>query len=150
MNPSRTWTSGSSRCCFATWIIAASSRFNDNESVTRASESRSASIAARSVGDWAVRRRARLTGKARRTNSERRMLQLYPGNENWVHAPGNENGFMRPGTRTGSCVQERERVHASRNENGFMRPGTRTGSCVQERERVHASGNENGFSFLDA
>src|SRR2546426_594354 len=78
MNPSRTWTSGSARCCFATWIVAASRRCNDSESVTRASESRSASIAARSVGDWADRRSAGETDKASRTIKGRRIGQLYP------------------------------------------------------------------------
>src|SRR5947208_8832843 len=77
MNPSRRWIRGSSRFCFATWIVAASRRFNDSESVTRASESRNASIAARSAGDWAGRRVAGPTSRANRTR-DRRIVQLYP------------------------------------------------------------------------
>src|SRR2546423_2999868 len=77
MTPSRMWIRGSSRFCFATWIVAASRRFNDSESVTCASESRSASIAARSAGAWAARRWARPMSRASST-SDRRMVQLYP------------------------------------------------------------------------
>src|SRR5256885_9430988 len=77
MNPSRRWIRGSSRFCFATRIVAASRRFNDSESVTRASESRNASIAARSAGDWAGRRVAGPTSRANRTR-DRRIVQLYP------------------------------------------------------------------------
>src|SRR5439155_16263038 len=51
---------------------------NDSESVTCASESRSASIAARSAGNWADRPLAGGRDRASRTIKQRRMGQLYP------------------------------------------------------------------------
>src|SRR5437867_4608427 len=81
MNPSRQWSSGSSRCCFATWIVAASSRCSESESVTPASESRSAATAARSSGDWAGSRVDGGRDRASRPTSRRRMDQLYPAAE---------------------------------------------------------------------
>src|SRR2546425_7930252 len=73
--------SGSSRCCFATWIAAASRCRNDSESVTPASESRSAAIVVRSSGDWAGSRVDGGRDRASRTTSRRRMVQLYPAAE---------------------------------------------------------------------
>src|SRR2546429_8877529 len=81
MKPSRQWSSGSSRCCFATWIVAASSRCSESESVTPASESRSAATAARSSGDWAGSRVDGGRDRASRPTSRRRMDQLYPAAE---------------------------------------------------------------------
>src|SRR3989442_14038523 len=81
MKPSRQWSSGSSRCCFATWIVAASSRCSESESVTPASESRSAATAARSSGGWAGSRVDGGRDRASRPTSRRRMDQLYPAAE---------------------------------------------------------------------
>src|SRR5256885_7186821 len=81
MKPSRRWSGGSSGCCCAPWIGAAPSRCSESESVTPASESRSAATAARSSGDWAGSRVDGGRDRASRPTSRRRMDQLYPAAE---------------------------------------------------------------------